>query len=234
MLMLFKKIHSVKKSQTIKTGFIKIKYESFHSTSHHLMWTRFTTPAKRYGVVFGLGWSAQKVYDDTHITGKLEASLNEGASVIQVKGKIINKDYTVVGNYGHSEGVKGKIEKTNFTSNNDISPIIDSSISLSPFTEKLIQFSLILGLAIEISLIVFCCFGIYSYGISAAYTIFKKKLNSLKFETINISLVPIVLFATIIWLAALQYAFDLLVEHSCKNSMEIVKLKSIIDGIYTI
>ena len=234
MLTLFKKNHPVKKSQTIKRGLIEIKYESFHSTAPHLMWTRFTTPARRYGVVFGLGWSAKKVYDDTHITGKLEASLNEGAPVIQVKGKIINKDYTAVGNYGQSEGFKGKIEKTNFISNNDISPIIDSSISLSPFTEKLIQFSLILGLAIEISLIAFCCFGIYSYGISAAYTIFKKKLNSLKFETINISLVPIVLFATIIWLAALQYAFDLLVEHSCKNSMEIVKLKSIIDGIYTI
>ena len=235
MIVISKKILSTKKICIKRERSINIKLKSFHSTAAPLMRTRFTTPVKRYGAVLGLGWSAKKAYDNTQVSGKVEAFWNEGAAIIQGKGKIISKDYTVTGNYGTSDGFKGPIEKTSFISNNnDIRPIFDSPANLSPFTEKLIQFSLILGLAIEISLIAFCCFGIYSYGISGAYTIFKKKLNSLKFETINISLVPIVLFATIIWLAALQYAFDLLVEHSCKNSMEIVKLKSIIDGISTI
>ena len=117
----------------------------------------------------------------------------------------------------------------------DVYPVVnDNAVSLSPFTEQLIQASIILGLTIEIALIAFFCFFIYSYGISSAYTIFKNKLNSIKDKSVGIPFGSLVVFFIIIWLISLQHAFDLTLENSCRNSMEIQKLKDIMEGTYTV
>lgn len=213
-------------------------YKGFHSSSSCLMWSRFSSPVKRYGTAVGLGWGLRAVYDNTQVSGKLEASWNKEGPIVQGEGKVTNKDLTIEGSYGQSEGLKGSIEKTNLISDNnvlDVYPVVnDNAVSLSSFTEQLIQASIILGLTIEIALIAFFCFFIYSYGISSAYTIFKNKLNSIKDKSVGIPFGSLVVFFIIIWLISLQHAFDLTLENSCRNSMEIQKLKDIIEGTYTV
>jgi len=129
----YKSFYSEKKvcTSTIRLG-KETNYKGFHSSSFCLMCSRFSSSVK-YGTSIGLGWGLRAVYDNTQVSGKLEASWNKEGPIVQGEGKVTNKDLTIEGSYGQSEGLKGSTEKTNFISDNnvlDVYPVVnDNAVS---------------------------------------------------------------------------------------------------------
>jgi len=135
----------LKKVSEIQNNKVCLMYhkKSFHSTRPVQMFSRITTPVRRYGVAVGVGWGLKSVYDKTTVSGVIKVN-NEG--VQESFGPLSHGGTTVSGQYNVTEGVSGliKVEKQSFYSDmkidliNCTSNINESTISLDPNTEFLI------------------------------------------------------------------------------------------------
>ena len=202
--------------------------KSFHSTPPVQMFSRVSSPARRYGMVFGAGWAASRFYDKTTVSGSIKVN-NEG--VQESFGSISHGGTTINGQYNVTEGVSGsiKVEKQSFYSDmkidliNCTSNINESTISLDPNTEFLIQISLVFGLILELSIIGILIGFFYKYGFKEGYLTIKKKFEEVKKPVVP-ALEHLFLFVIFLWVCAIDNAQTNLIELSFSQTDGIKEL----------
>jgi len=196
--------------------------QCFHSTPSVQMLGRFSSPARRYGMVFGAGWAASRDFEKTKVEAEIIANKEGGQEVF---GSLSYGQTTISGKYSAKEGVSGsiKVETQSFYSDTEFNLINCSSninepvMTLNPNTEFLIQVSLVIGLIIELLLLATLIGFFYKYGFEKGYTTIKKKFEEIK-RPVFFSLEHLFLFVLFIWVFSIDNAQTSLIDLSFEQT----------------